>query len=321
MSRAPLLCALLLLAGCAESVTIRTRPSGARVYINDHFVGTSPVEYGAARSQVSHLHYRIEHDDYRPLEGDLSSHIAPGRIVGAVFSLGISAAFRGFYYIEEPRTLHLEPVNPTITIAPPKGSSEERLRKLQDLYDQGLIDEREFKRKPRMELVPANEDLATVDAELIGEIGWDRTLKEALAPIADRYDRIFIDCPPSLGVLTVNALVAASTCLVPLQCEFLSMRGLAQLQKITDKVHQKAKPTRAVRIIRTMYDPRTLHSRGPKIYKPSQISDWRGEGCKPVTVMVALLEWPRFDLRTLMHLGLRQIRNARRRLLREDRRG
>ena len=61
--------------------------------------------------------------------------------------------------------------------------------------------------------------------------------------------------------------------------------------------------------------------RTPKIYKPSQISDWRGEGRKPITVMEALLEWPRFDLRTLMHLGLRQIRNARRRrrLLREDR--
>jgi chromosome partitioning protein len=113
----------------------------------------------------------------------------------------------------------------------------------------------------RMELVPANEDLAAVEAELIGEIGWERTLKEALVPVANSFDRIFIDCPPSLGVLTVNALVAATTCLVPLQCEFLSMRGLAQLQKIIDKVRQKANPTLAVRIIRTMYDGRTLHSR------------------------------------------------------------
>jgi phenylacetate-CoA ligase len=63
--------------------------------------------------------------------------------------------------------------------------------------------------------------------------------------------------------------------------------------------------------------------RTPKIYKPSQVSDWRGEGRKPITIMEALLEWPRFDLRTLMQLGLRQIRNARRRrrLLREDRHG
>lgn len=111
-----------------------------------------------------------------------------------------------------------------------------------------------------MDLVPANEDLAAVEAELIGEIGWDRTLKDALENLTG-YDRVFIDCPPSLGVLTVNALVAASTCLVPLQCEFLAMRGLAQLQKIIDKVRQKANPTLAVRIIRTMYDPRTLHSR------------------------------------------------------------
>lgn len=112
-----------------------------------------------------------------------------------------------------------------------------------------------------MELVPANEDLAAVEADLIGEIGWDRTLKEAIAPVADTYARIFIDCPPSLGVLTVNALVAASTCLVPLQCEFLAMRGLQQLQKIIEKVRQKANPALTVRIIRTMYDPRTLHSR------------------------------------------------------------
>jgi chromosome partitioning protein len=111
-----------------------------------------------------------------------------------------------------------------------------------------------------MDLVPANEDLAAAEAELIGEIGWDRTLKEALAPLTE-YDRVFLDCPPSLGVLTVNALVASSTCLVPLQCEFLAMRGLQQLQKIIDKVRQKANPSLAVRIIRTMYDPRTLHSR------------------------------------------------------------
>jgi chromosome partitioning protein len=113
----------------------------------------------------------------------------------------------------------------------------------------------------RMDLVPANENLAAVEVELIGEIGWDRTLKDALQPLGETYDRIFIDCPPSLGVLTVNALVAASTCLVPLQCEFLAMRGLQQLQKIIDKVRQKANPELAVRIIRTMYDHRTLHSR------------------------------------------------------------
>ncbi len=114
---------------------------------------------------------------------------------------------------------------------------------------------------PQMDLVPANLDLAGVEAELIGEIGWDRTLKDALDKIQDSYARILLDCPPSLGVLTTNALVAAEIVIVPLQCEYLALRALKQLQKIIAKVNRKANPHLHTRILRTMYDGRTIHDR------------------------------------------------------------
>ena len=114
---------------------------------------------------------------------------------------------------------------------------------------------------PNVALVPANLDLAGAEAELIGEVAWERTLKEALAPLADRYDLVMLDCPPSLGVLTTNALVAADSAIVPMQCEYLALRALKQLQTIISKVRRKANPRLRVRILRTLYSGNTLHGR------------------------------------------------------------
>jgi chromosome partitioning protein len=113
---------------------------------------------------------------------------------------------------------------------------------------------------PRVDLVPADLDLAGAEAELIGEIGWDRTLKDALRPLAAEYDRIIVDCPPSLGVLTTNALMAAQLVIVPVQAEYLAMRGLSRLMRIIEKVRRKGNPELALRVLRTMHDARTLHS-------------------------------------------------------------
>ncbi|MCL4502370.1 MAG: ParA family protein [Deltaproteobacteria bacterium] len=113
---------------------------------------------------------------------------------------------------------------------------------------------------PRVDLIPANLDLAGAEAELIGEIGWDRTLKEILEPIKGAYHYVLVDCPPSLGVLTTNALIAADRVIVPVQAEYLAMRGLKQLQKIIQKVQRKGNPALQVKILRTMLDSRTLHS-------------------------------------------------------------
>jgi chromosome partitioning protein len=113
---------------------------------------------------------------------------------------------------------------------------------------------------PGVDLIPANLDLAGAEAELIGEIGWDRTLKDNLGLITRACDYILIDGPPSLGVLTTNGLMAAHQLIVPVQTEFLALRGLTQLQRIIAKVQKKGNPSLAVKILRTMHISRTLHS-------------------------------------------------------------
>lgn len=113
---------------------------------------------------------------------------------------------------------------------------------------------------PEVDLIPANLDLAGAEAELIGEIGWDRTVKDNLALISRPYDFILIDGPPSLGVLTTNSLMAAHQVIVPVQAEYLALRGLTQLQRIIQKVQKKGNPGLQVRILLTMHISRTVHS-------------------------------------------------------------
>lgn len=109
-----------------------------------------------------------------------------------------------------------------------------------------------------VDLFPANLDLA--GCELPGGIGWDRTLRDALRPIREKYDFILIDAPPSLGLLTINALVAASRLIVPVQAEYLSLRGLNQLLKIVEEIRQRANRELRVKLLLTMHDASTAHS-------------------------------------------------------------
>jgi chromosome partitioning protein len=113
-----------------------------------------------------------------------------------------------------------------------------------------------------MDLLPSNIDLSAAEVQLVGEVAREQTLARALAPVVDDYDYILIDCQPSLGLLTVNALTAAHGVIVPLECEFFSLRGVALLIDTIDKVRERLNPTLKLDgILATMYDGRTLHGR------------------------------------------------------------
>jgi chromosome partitioning protein len=115
---------------------------------------------------------------------------------------------------------------------------------------------------PNIDLLPANIDLSAAELRLVSEMGREKILKGILKQVADDYDLIKIDCQPSLGLLTVNALTAAHGVMIPLACEFFALRGVALLIETVDKVREHLNETLQVDgILATMYDPRTLHSR------------------------------------------------------------
>ncbi|MEA2195781.1 MAG: chromosome partitioning protein [Solirubrobacteraceae bacterium] len=111
---------------------------------------------------------------------------------------------------------------------------------------------------PNLDLVPTQRDLVGIEVELVGEAGWERRLKGILAEVADRYDTILLDCPPSLGHLTINALTAADGVLVPLQCEYYALEGISELLATVQRVQGSLNPGLQIAgILLTMYDDRT----------------------------------------------------------------
>ena len=113
-----------------------------------------------------------------------------------------------------------------------------------------------------MDLLPSNIDLSAAEVQLVGEVAREQTLQRALEPLLPDYDVVLIDCQPSLGLLTVNALTAADSVIVPLECEFFSLRGVALLIQTIDKVRERLNPQLELEgILPTMYDSRTLHGR------------------------------------------------------------
>ncbi|HIS02695.1 MAG TPA: ParA family protein [Candidatus Pullichristensenella avicola] len=107
-------------------------------------------------------------------------------------------------------------------------------------------------------LIPAGIELAGAEVELVGLEGREGLLKTALAPLREAFDYIFIDCPPSLGLLTLNALTAADSVLVPIQCEYYALEGVGQLMNTVKLVRKKLNPALEVEgIVLTMFDART----------------------------------------------------------------
>lgn len=115
---------------------------------------------------------------------------------------------------------------------------------------------------PNLDIVPANIDLSAAELQLVNEVAREQVLARVLRPIVDDYDAIIIDCQPSLGLLTVNALTAAHGVVIPLETEYFALRGVALLIETIDKVKDRLNPRlRTDGILATMYDARTLHSR------------------------------------------------------------
>ncbi len=106
-------------------------------------------------------------------------------------------------------------------------------------------------------VLPGNEDLTLAEVKLLQEIGREMKLRKALAPVVGLYDFILIDCPPSINMLTVNALTAADGVLIPMQCEYYALEGLSALLNTVEQIRDSVNPELEVYgILRTMYDPR-----------------------------------------------------------------
>jgi len=113
-----------------------------------------------------------------------------------------------------------------------------------------------------MDLVPSNIDLSAAEIQLVNEVGREQTLARALHPVLDRYDYVLIDCQPSLGLLTVNGLACSDGVIIPTECEYFSLRGLALLTDTVDKVRDRLNPRLNISgILLTRYDSRTVNAR------------------------------------------------------------
>jgi chromosome partitioning protein len=113
-----------------------------------------------------------------------------------------------------------------------------------------------------LDLLPSNIDLSAAEVRLVSEVGREHALDRALKPLLPNYDIVLIDCQPSLGLLTVNALSAADGVLIPLECEYFALRGVALLMETIEKVHDRLNPKLELAgILATMHDGRTLHGR------------------------------------------------------------
>ena len=111
---------------------------------------------------------------------------------------------------------------------------------------------------PNLDVLPGDVMLSSLESELLSEKGREQKLKEAIRKVDNDYDYVLIDCPPSVGMLTINALVASMTAIIPVQCEHFSLEGLTQVLDVIDLVKQKMNPNLKIEgVLFTMYDGRT----------------------------------------------------------------
>jgi chromosome partitioning protein len=152
--------------------------------------------------------------------------------------------------------------------------------RLEDLVTRTVIED--------LSIVPSSRDLAGAEVELVPIQGRERRLERALAPIRGRFDYILLDCPPSLGLLTVNALTAADSVLIPIQCEYYALEGLGQLMATIDLVRAHLNPALAIKgVVLTMYDARTTLSADVSTEVRSHLGDQVFRSVVPRSVRLA----------------------------------
>lgn len=141
----------------------------------------------------------------------------------------------------------------------------------------------------KLSLLPASPALAGAEVELVGELARENYLKTALAPIRDRYDYILVDCPPSLGLLTLNGIIAAREgVIIPVQCEYLPLEGLSQLNQTLDRIRRAIFPELQIRgVLLTMFDGRTNLSNDVVDEVRKHFADLVFESIIPRTVRLA----------------------------------
>jgi chromosome partitioning protein len=180
-----------------------------------------------------------------------------GGVAKTTTTLNLAAAF-----VEEGHRVLCVDLDPQANLTMSQGIDPDALE--QSMFDVLVHDLpiREVIRRREVDVACSSIDLAGAEIAMSTKIGRERSLDKALRPIKEDYDFICIDTPPSLGLLTINALTAAGKVIVPVQCEYLSMRGLIQLQNTLAMIQENLNPDVAIAgILPTMVDTRTLHAK------------------------------------------------------------
>lgn len=185
------------------------------------------------------------------------------------------------------------------------GSGIDKLNLENSIYDVlvgncSFVDAMHFSEQAGYQLLPANRDLTAAEVELLEVANKENKLREVLTPIRDNYDYILIDCPPSLSMLTINALVAADGVIIPMQCEYYALEGLTDLLNTVERIGQSLNPTLQVEgLVRTMYDARMSLTNDVSVQLNEHFGDKLYKTVIPRNIRLA--EAPSFGLPALIY--------------------